>query len=292
MRPISAPPRTATPPKNKTPVGAVDTHIHMLGGMDEFQLWENRVEDPAEGIDMDGFITRYKAQMETLCISRTVVVHSIIYGADNAVTIEAVRRLGANARGIGLLKDGATEAEVETLARANIKGVRLNYVHGGVLSWDGTKALAPMLADRGMHIQMLINTDKHMLELADDIRACPVPVVLDHIGWPDIAQGPEEKGFQTLCDLMREGHVYTKLSGLYRLAQDPYTPTDPFVAALLDTNPARCLWGSDFPYIMLADAKMPDAGVLLDAFMRVVPQQFHQQVLVQNPELLYGFDPL
>jgi predicted TIM-barrel fold metal-dependent hydrolase len=292
MLPVSDPPRIASAPKRKAPEGTVDTHIHMLGGAEEFTRWNNRVEDPAADHDMDEFIARYKNQMQTLGITRAVIVHSIIYGADNAVTIEAIRRFGSDARGIGLLKDGASQAEVEALARAGIKGIRLNYVHGGVLTWAGAKTLAPMLADRGMHIQMLINTDKHMSELAEDIRACPVPVVFDHIGWPNISQTADDKGFQTLCDLLNEGHAYAKLSGIYRLSKAPYLPTDPFVAKLLAANPDRCLWGSDFPYIMLADAKMPDAGTLLDAFMRVVPDTFHQQILVKNPERLYGFDAL
>lgn len=292
MLPTSAPPRPVSSPKRKAPAGTVDTHIHMLAGMSEFPLWDKRVENPAHGFNMNRFIETYRTQMETLGIARTVVVHSILYGSDNSVTLEAIRRLGPNARGIGLLQDGASEAEVDRLAEAGVKGIRLNYVHGGVLSWNGAKALAPMLRGRGMHLQMLVNTDKHMDELAQDIRACPVPVVFDHIGWPDISQTPEEKGFQTLCDLMKEGHAYTKLSGLYRLSQSPFGETDPFVSALVDANPERCLWGSDFPYVMLADAIMPDAADLLDAFMRVVPDAHQKDILVANPESLYGFAPL
>jgi predicted TIM-barrel fold metal-dependent hydrolase len=264
----------------------------MLAAATEFPLSPTRVENPAAGIDMDGFIARYRKQMETLGISRTVVIHSIIYGADNAVTLEAIQRLGpSDTRGIGLLKDGASEAEVETLASAGIKGIRLNYVHGGVLTWDGAKALAPMLAARDMHIQMLVNTDKHLSDLAPDIRACPVPVVFDHIGWPDLSKTAQDPGFQALCALLAEGHAYAKLSGLYRLDTAPYKATDAFVAALTAANPERCLWGSDWPFIMLAGAKMPEAGSLLDAFDRVVPFAARQQILVDNPTSLYGFDP-
>ena len=292
MIPTSAPPNPANPPRQKAPYGAVDTHIHLLAAASEFPLSPTRVENPAADLDMDGFLTRYRAQIDRLGISRTVVVHSIIYGSDNSVTLEAIRRLGPNAKGIGLLKDGASEAEVEALARSGVKGIRLNYVHGGVLSWEGAKALAPMLRDRDMHIQMLVNTDKHMADLASDIRAIKVPVVFDHIGWPDIEKGPEDPGFQAMCALMKDGHAYAKLSGLYRLDTHPYSRTDAFVAALANANPERCLWGSDWPYIMLANAKMPEAGSLLDAFDRVVPDSLRSQILVDNPTSLYGFDPL
>jgi len=287
--PTSAAPLTASPPLQKAPDGAVDAHIHVLAGPSEFPLSPTRIEDPAP-LDMDGFLSAYKTQCATLGIRRTVVVHSILYGADNAVTIEAIRRLGPDARGIGLLKDGASEAELDALAEAGIKGIRLNYVHGGVLSWQGAKALAPALAARGMHLQMLVNADKHMAEIADDIRALPCPVVFDHIGWPDVAAGPAEPGFATMCALLKDGHAYAKVSGLYRTSTAPWTATDPLVAALVDANPERCLWGSDFPYIMLADAQMPDAGHALDAFHRVVTGAAHRQtILVDTPVSLYGF---
>lgn len=289
----SAAPTIALPPHKKAPKGAVDTHIHMLAAASEFPLSPTRVQNPAADIDMDGFIARYKTQMETLGIDRTVVVHSIMYGADNAVTLEAIRRLGKNAKGIGLLQDGASEAEIDAFADAGIKGLRINYIHGGILTWDGAKAMIPMLKDRDMHIQMLVNTDKHLVDLAPEIRACEVPVVFDHIGWPDdISTGPSEPGFQALCHLLSEGHAYAKLSGLYRLDTAPFPRTDPFVAQLVRANPERCLWASDWPYIMLADAVMSDAGTLLDAFDRVVPDNLRQQILVDNPTKLYEFDPL
>ncbi len=290
--PDSAGPRIATDPEYKAPVGAVDTHIHMLAGPDEFPLWENRVENPAPGLDLDGFIRLYRAQMRTLGITRTVVVHSIVYGEDNSVTLAAIKKLGVSTtRGIGLLRDGATEAEIERLRRAGIMGIRLNYVHGGVLSWEGAKALAPMLAARGMHLQLLINAHRHMRDLFDDIRALPMPVVLDHIGWPNMGLGPSEQGFHLLLHLLSEGHIHVKLSGLYRLAEEPYTHSDPFVASLVRANPQHCLWGSDWPFIMLGDAKMPDAGKLLDAFHRTVPSaRLRRRILVDNPAQLYQFE--
>ncbi len=290
MIPTSAPPRPCTAPQQKAPDGAVDTHIHMLAGPDEFPLSPTRVENPAP-MNMDGFLAAYRQQCTTLGITRTVVVHSIVYGSDNAVTLEAIRRIGPEARGIGLVKDGAAPAELDALAAAGIKGIRLNYVHGGVLSWSGAKAVAPELAARDMHLQMLVNANTHMAEIADDIRNFPCPVVFDHIGWPDVAAGPTEPGFQLMTNLVAEGHAYVKLSGLYRTSTAPWHDTDPLVAALVASNPQRCLWGSDFPYIMLADAEMPDAGQALDAFHRVVTSDTDRQtILVDAPVALYGFD--
>ena len=154
-QPDSAPPRPASDPEFKAPLGSVDTHIHILSAGDEFALSETRVENPTPGLDMGGYIKAYRAQMRRLGTTRSVVVHSILYGGDNSVTLEAIRRLGiSNTRGVGLLADDASEAEIDTLRDAGVMGIRLNYVHGGILSWEGAKAMAPALAARGMHIQL------------------------------------------------------------------------------------------------------------------------------------------
>ncbi len=271
------------------PDGACDAHFHMLAGPDDFPLWENRTEDPAPGRDFDAWLDTYRRHAAALGLSRGVVVHSILYGADNSITLETARRLGPGYRAICLVTDDATDAELDHLADNNVSGIRLNYVHGGVLSWQGVRAMAPRLADRGLHIQMLMNAHRHMAEIADDVTRLPVPVVFDHIGWPDLAAGPDEPGFAALLRLLSEGHAYVKLSGLYRLCDAPYDKADAHVAALVAANPDRCLWGSDWPHIMLADARTPDTGILLDALMRAVPDTAtRKRILVGNPARLYG----
>ena len=283
--PLPPPP---TSPQLRPPDGACDAHVHLLGGPGEYPLYGARVEDPASGETLDSYLDRFRAHLAALGMRRTVVVQSILYGADNTVTAEAVRRLGPDARGIGLVPDSADDAALDLLVAQNLRGVRLNYVHGGILSWDGVKALAPRLAERDLHIQMLMNAPRHMAELAPDIATLPVPVVFDHIGWPDLSASVEEPGFRTLLRLIGEGRAYVKLSGAYRLCEAPYEAVDAHVAALVAANPERCLWGSDWPHIMLNDAKMPRAAVLLDAFCRVVTdEETRRRILVETPDRLY-----
>jgi predicted TIM-barrel fold metal-dependent hydrolase len=293
-KPRAAPPTaTPVPPKAPIPPGACDSHVHIVGGAADFPLWEGRVEDPAEG-DFEAWMARLAAHLAALGMARVVVVHSILYGGDNAITLEATRRLGPErARAIALVRDDASEAALDALAAAGVAGVRLNYVHGGLLSWEGAIALAPRLAARGMHLQMLMQADAHAEDLEEAVRALPVPVVFDHIGWPDLAKGTSGPGFRALCRMVAEGHAYVKLSGLYRVCDAPYAVAADHVAALVAANPERCLWGSDWPHLMLADAKMPDAGALLNAFLDVVPgHDTRQRILSGNPAALYGFAPV
>ena len=288
-KPFAQMPPAPHPSGITMPQGACDSHVHMVAGP-EFPLWDGRVENPAPGPDFDGWLDKYRSHIAALGCDRGVIVHSILYGTDNRVTVEAVRRLGPGFKGVGLLPDDATDAQLDEFANAGIKALRLNYVHGGVLSWAGAQALAPRLRHRGLHIQMLLHSHKHMAELADDIRQMDVPLVIDHIGWPDLKLGVDDPGFQTLLSLLADGHIYVKLSALYRLCPPPYDQADGFVAALMAANPEHLLWGSDWPHLMLADAQMPAGGAVMDTFLRTIPNpRDRDQILVHTPAKLFEF---
>jgi predicted TIM-barrel fold metal-dependent hydrolase len=290
-KPFAQMPPAPIPPQTRAPAGACDAHVHLLAGPGEYPLWDGRAETPAPGPDFEGWLALYRAHLANLGCTRGVIVHSILYGADNSVTVEAVRRMGKGFCGVGLLPDGAGDEALDHFVDWNMVAVRLNYVHGGVLTWDGAKAMAPALAERDLHIQMLAHADRHVEDLAEDIRALPVDVVFDHIGWPADGLTTEAPGFRALLALLAEGHIWVKLSALYRLCDAPYDRCDALVAALVQTNPDRCLWGSDWPHLMLADAKMPVGAELLNAFHRVVTDDdTRHRILVGNPARLFRFD--
>ena len=90
-----------------------------------------------------------------------------------------------------------------------------------------------------------------MVELKDQIAKLPVPVVIDHMGAPDLSKGgPEQPGFQALIELLKGGNTYVKLCGAYRLDFNgaPWPKADPFARALIEAAPDRCVWGSDWPH--------------------------------------------
>lgn len=274
-------------PEATIPDGACDAHVHMVA--DDFPLWDGRVEDPAQGSLAD-WVTRLETHLETLGMARVVIVHSILYGGDNGVTRAAVAALGDRARGIGLVRDGAPDTELAALAEAGLRGVRLNYVHGGILSWEGVREMAPRLAAHGLHVQMLMNAHRHLADLAEDVRSLDVPVVFDHLGWPDLTAGVAEPGFEILRQLVADGAAYVKLSAPYRLCPAPYDAASAAISTLVAANPDRCLWGSDWPHIMLGGAAQPDAGALLNAFLAAVPStENRRRILTDTPAALYGF---
>lgn len=288
-KPAAQMPPLPMAPRRLLPTDAVDAHVHLLAAPHEFKLWEGRTENPAPGPDLDGWLAMYRAHLQALGCTRGLLVHSIFYGTDNSVTVEALRRLGVGFKGVGLLPDGASEAQIDQFVDWNMVAIRLNYVHGGVLTWEGAKAMAPALAERGMHIQMLAHADRHLEDIADDVRTLPCPVVFDHMGWPADGMSPDSPGFGALCDVMGEGHAFVKLSAPYRMCTAPYDAADDCASALLAANPDRCLWGSDWPHVMLNGAQMPQASKMLDAIDALIPDdETRRKVFVDNPAALFG----
>ena len=82
------------------------------------------------------------------------------------------------------------------------------------------------------------------------------------------------------------------MTGPYRISNQttlPYDDVMPFVNAVMAANPAQLLWGSDWPHVMVKHA-MPNDADLMNLLRQWVPhQETRQQILVDNPERLYGF---
>ena len=281
----AAAPYPPTKPRTPLPTGAWDAHVHLLGGPEQ-ALSPTRAENPPTGIDFDGWLAMYRAHLVALGCTKGLIVHSILYGTDNAVTLAAVRAMGAGFKGVGLLPDGAPVKDIRHFADNNIVAVRLNYVHGGVLSWAGAKAMAPVLKDHNMHIQMLLHADQHIAELADDIRALPVPLVIDHCGWPTDLN-PNHPAIDTLCALLADGHIHIKLSAPYRLTRK-LDKAQPLMRKLITANPDHILWGSDWPHIMLGTAHMPHAAHLADIVTEITSDAERQKIFVSNPDALFA----
>lgn len=277
------PPETITPPAVALPKGAVNAHVHLPG--DDFALQPKAVERPAPG-GLDAWLDRFRGHQAQLGCTRGVVVQSILYGGDNTITLEAVRRLGPGHAAVCLIGDDATEAQIAALAAARTRAVRLNYVHGGLLSWEGMTRLAPMLADHGLHVEMLAHSHLHLANLAPQVPDLPVQIVFDHCAWPDPAHGVTD-GQKALERLLSEGRAWVKLSALYRHSPEPQALLERLIAA----NPDRLLWGSDWPHLMLGPAAMPDAGAELNRLLSCLTEAQRQAVFVDNPDRLYRLDP-
>ena len=105
-------------------------------------------------------------------------------------------------------------------------------------------------------------------------------IVVDHFGRP----AADEALPPLLLDLVASGRVWVKLSAAYRIGTSPaYAEIASLVDALVAANPARLVWGSDWPHTELQGATPHDAD-LVDQLLSWLPgPALLQRVCVDNP---------
>jgi predicted TIM-barrel fold metal-dependent hydrolase len=290
-----------TPVNFQVPAGACDCHTHIFGDPQRFPFVAGRAYTPEPAS-----IDEMRALHQALQVSRVVIVQPSVYGTDNACTLDAIRQLGAIARGIAVIDERTPESTLDDMDRAGIRGVRLNLQTGGLpdpaLLRQRFHWVVERLRGRNWHIQ--IYAWLSLIEaISEQVMAAEIPVVFDHFGGAQAQLGIQQAGFPALLNLVRIGKAYVKISAPYLAsAQAPdYSDLAPLAEALIAANPQRILWGSNWPH---PDAsKVPgrkttdiaprlkiDDGSVFNQLAIWEPDPGQREVvLVENPARLYGF---
>jgi predicted TIM-barrel fold metal-dependent hydrolase len=213
----------------QVPPGACDCHVHIFGRPTRFPLARDRAYTPPEAS-----IEELLALQEALGFERVVIVQPSVYGTDNSCTLDALHRLGPRARGVTVIDSRTSQEELGLMKSAGVRGVRVNLQTGGTDDPAFIENAAARIASLGWHVQTFTR-----ISLLRRLKPLPVLLVVDHFGLP---QSMDDVRY--LASLLREGNTYVKLSGPHRLPMDP----GPVVRALLEANPERCVWGSDWPH--------------------------------------------
>lgn len=199
-------------------------------------------------------------------------------------------------RGVAVVEDTITDAEIEQLHAAGVRGVRINVVdvpaaEKGIIAMAPLRRLAERIAPLGWHVEFLMHADE--FPSLDRLFAdFPVDIVLGHLGYMKTDKGVQNPGFQALLRLMKAKRAWVKLTGPYRITTQalPYADVTPYAHALLEAAPDRLVWGTDWPHVMVKTA-MPNDGDIADMLLDWLPgETIRKQVLVENPRALYGFD--
>lgn len=284
-QPQKSPPpqRDTKTPRLKTPPGATDTHFHLYGPGKRFPYHPDApllVEDST----LDDMLKMHKA----LGIERGVIVHSVVQGNTYEYLLHALSREPERLRGIALPAPDITDRELEILTRAGVVGARFAYRANPVINTE----IIARTHEFGWHPQFWFRGPDEAAEWRDTMLASPGNFVIDHMGWQPAELGIDSPGFRTVLDCIDTGRCWVKLSGPMRFSQEPrppYSDAVPFAKALIEHNPDRVMWGSDWPH---PDhyAEMPNDGDLLDLLLDWAPDEaLRQKILVDNPAELFGF---
>jgi 2-pyrone-4,6-dicarboxylate lactonase len=273
-------------PRFVPPPGAVDAHCHVFGPMATFPFSAR-----AKYLPEDAGPEMLFALRDTLGFSRNVIVQASCHGTDNGATLDAIARSNGKARGVAVVDPAIDDAELERLHMGGIRGVRFNFLKRLVddAPKDRFLEIARRIQPLGWHVVVYFEADI-LAELRPFLDAIPTPLVIDHMGRPDVAQGPDGpdmRAFRALLDSRDD--IWTKVTCPDRLdANGP--PWDDFAAAvapLVADYPDRVLWGTDWPHPNMQDA-IPDDGALVDIIPRIAPTPALQhKLLVANPMQLY-----
>jgi len=289
-----------TAPAFDVPEGACDSHAHVIAPDGSGLIAQRRYTPaPAPGDE-------YFRLLDSLRISRGVLVQPSVYGTDNRYLLATLRRNPQRLRGVAVLDAAAGSARArdqtqadrhatdETLAdmhAAGVRGVRINALFGGGAPLSDIDALAHRIAPLGWHLQLYLD-GATLLALRTRLATLPCDVVFDHMGHVDPGEGIDGPAFQALLTLVRDHGRWVKLSAANRLVGSGaanFADLQPLARALADAAPDRVLWGSDWPHVGLT--AWPDTGELFNLVPGWLPDPAaRRRLLVDNPARLYGFD--
>lgn len=277
-------------PRFTPPTGAVDAHCHVFGPMAEFPFSAKAKYLPADaGPDL------LFALRDRLGFARNVIVQASCHGTDNAATLSAIAKSQGMARGVAVVDPAISEAELQALHAGGIRGIRFNFLKR--LVDDAPKDRFLEVARRlpsGWHVVIYFEADI-LDELRPFMDSIPVPLVVDHMGRPDVRQGPhgaDMTAFRALLDSRDD--IWFKATCPDRLDAikeggmgDPWDNFARAVAPLVADYPDRCLWGTDWPHPNM-ETEVPDDGHLVDMIPRIAPTaELQRKLLVDNPMRLY-----
>ena len=275
-------------PRYVPPAGAVDAHCHVFGPMASFPF-----SAKANYLPEDAGPEMLFALRDRLGFAKNVIVQASCHGTDNSATLDAIARSNGKARGVAVVDPAISEDELERLHAGGMRGIRFNFLKR--LVDDAPKDRFLEVSQRlpaGWHVVIYFEADI-LEELRSFMDAIPVPLVIDHMGRPDVTQGPDGadmRAFRALLDSRPDIHFKPTCPDRLDPTGDPWNAFAEAVRPLVEDYPDRCIWGTDWPHPNMQD-NVPDDGHLVDMIPRIAPTEaLQRKLLIDNPNALYWAD--
>ena len=266
-----------------TPAGACDCHFHIYE--DSRPLAPTATFKPPHAP-----VSAYREMQRELGLTRAIVVQPSGYAFDNSCTLDAVAELGPQARGVAIIEPGTSDARIDELHAAGIRGVRYFMLAGGVLGWDSLEATSASIARRDWNINLQLD-GRDLPQHCDVLLRLPSRLVIDHTGKFLEPVSPDSEAFKVLLELLDTGRCWVKLSAPYetsRVGPPNYEDVGRLARLLAQKFPQRCLWASNWPHPN--QNPVPSSRAMLDLLFDWAPdEKTRHAILVDNPAELYGF---
>jgi 2-pyrone-4,6-dicarboxylate lactonase len=277
--------RSPKPREPRFPPGACDCHFHVFEDPERYPLATERSYTPTLATLDD-----YRRMADAFGLQRGVLVHPSVYGRDHATFEHALAANPGWLRGVAVVYPDTPD---ETLARwhdLGCRGSRVNALFKGGAALDDLPSLADRVRPLGWHLQLLIDIGAEP-DLLGRLATLGLPLVVDHFGHLPASGALQSPGFANLLALVRDGQVWVKLSGHYRISPQRagFDDVRPLAESLAAAAPGQLVWGSDWPHPAISPPMVND-GVLADTVHEWFDEPLRRRILIDNPSRLYWAD--
>ncbi len=186
-------------------------------------------------------------------VTHTLIIQPGAYGSDNRAMLDAIAGSHGRAKGIAGIAFDASDEVFEELKRGGIVGTRLSLITSDSKAFDRPE-IDTFLARCREHdfFVEVFAAAATWPSIMPKLTRAGVRLIVEHVGWPNIPEGTQQTGFQSVLEIGRSTQAAIKISGGFRLTQagTPYDDVKPFVAEVVKAfGPDRCIWGSDWPLL-------------------------------------------
>ena len=274
-------------PRIAVPRGACDTHMH---------IYDTTVPSAPGGPPLPGNfpVAAYQGLQRRLGLERVIVVQPNAYQDDNRVTLAAIAALGPGAKGVGVVKPGVSDAELDRLTRGGIVAQRIFQLPAGAVGFDKMDEVMARVGNFGWHANIQLD-GRELPQYEAQIKRLEGKFVIDHVGKFLEPVAPDHAAFKSLLRLVDTGRCWVKLSAPYEVSKTgapKYADVGRLAKALVRHAPERMLWASNWPHPSVPKDARPDDADLADLLLEWAEDDVtRRKILVDNPGAFYGYAP-
>jgi len=276
-------------PEVAPPPSSCDCQVHVFGDPDRYRPRRQSAYPPPA----DATIGAARKMHRALGIERGVIVQATAHGTNHEILFDALAAAGPAYRGVALVDDTVSDEDLRRLHDAGVRGARFNFwkqLNIAPTPEEFRRAIA-RVTDYGWHAKIHAAGDE-WLDLADLLAKVEIPVVIDHMGHPELSLGLDQPVLRVLLDLLRNENWWVMISNGDRASAQERGWSDalPVARMLMEAAPDRAIWCTDWPHVQYRKPVMPNDAELLEFLYRVAPDAAERRkVLIDNPARLFGF---
>ena len=190
----------------------------------------------------------YLADLDRHGIAFGVISPASLYGTYNDYTLSVLER-HKRLRATVIVEPTISREELARMAALGVVGVRWQWRRLDSLpdlkSFE-YKSFLNRMADLGLHIELLVNSDVAPA-LLPALEDSGVKVVIDHFGAPNPRDGLDGPGYSAILKAFENGRTWVKVSASHRVPLDMQRAC--MEKLMAHGGPERLVWGSDAPFV-------------------------------------------